>query len=313
MRDLAVMEESDRIAANFGKATSTYHAQAYLQQHCAQQFLDLLDTSLVQQALPPGPVLEIGCGTGFITELLCDRLLTYPSEDNQIEHLPTTHTWHGRDYYITDLSEEMVQFCCDRLQPKLRTLASIHNSSACLHRLSQFHFHTLNAETLQPRPCFYSLILGSFVAQWFQNIESTIQQLLDQLKPGGQLLLSFPGHKSFPEWRQQCDRLDLPFTAHPLPNPRHLLQTLALSPQQYQVQIKTEWYPTYHKNTAAFFRSIKAIGASMSRANIQLTPSQMRFLLHQWQSSCKNSSFDSSLSDQIKVQYQIIYLLFIKQ
>ncbi|MEB3231353.1 MAG: methyltransferase domain-containing protein [Leptolyngbyaceae bacterium] len=299
-------EVSDRIATSFGQAASIYHAQAGLQKHCAQRLLNLLSDSLEYPDLPSGPVLEIGCGTGFITELLCDRLLrpegagTYSLKLGQ-----------GRDYYITDLSAEMVQFCCDRLQPKLQKITSNHPFSSFKHPRSHFFFQVLNAENIPPNPPSYSLIIGGFVAQWFQDIEGTIQKLLDRLQPHGRLLLSFPGYESFPEWRQQCSHLNLPFTAHPLPNPTLLLQTLSLPTQDYQVQVKTEWYPTYYESAATFFQSMKGIGAGLSQANIKLTARQMRQLLREWQ-PLNLAKLGHSAPEKLEVNYQIVYLLIVK-
>ncbi|MGK7890080.1 MAG: methyltransferase [Leptolyngbyaceae cyanobacterium] len=298
-QDSTAWVDSDRIAANFGQSTATYHAQAHLQRDCAQRLLHLLDDSLLQDSLPSGPLLEMGCGTGFITELLFDRLASPQPLSKQLQ---------GRDYYITDLSEAMVLFCRDRLQPKIKAITSNPGLNH-QHQRTQFFFHPCNAEMLPAKPSFYSLIVGGFVVQWFQQIEHTLQRLLDRLQLGGRLLLSFPGHESFPEWRQQCRRLNLPFTAHPLPNPALLLQRLERSPNSYQVQVQTEWYPTYYDNAAAFFHSLKAIGAGMGRANVQLTSPQLRQLLRQWQPANQNPSLGSSSKKQVKVQYQIIYLL----
>lgn len=280
----------EKIANNFGQSAQIYEAQAHLQRQCASQILSFLDKACGRQGqdLPPGPILEIGCGTGFITQYLIDRFLSMPLSQGH----PPTHPLH-----ITDLSIEMVEFCQHHLKHP-------HSHTPPLS------FHVLDAET-SPAPAHtYSLIIGGFVAQWFKHLTNTVEQLIDQLKPGGRLVLSFPGHQSFPEWRRWCDRLLLPYTAHPLPNPHALIQQLQLLPDQYDLRV--EMCPTYYENAKAFFKSMKVIGAGATDADQRLSPKQMRRLLKAWQPLAVDQR-KSATSHSLTVHYEVVYLSILKR
>jgi len=80
------------VAQSFGRRARGYARHAHLQRHAAEQL-----ATFVRQCggLPEtGQIVEIGCGTGLLTELL---------------HEP------GREYLATDLSPEMLGQCQTRL------------------------------------------------------------------------------------------------------------------------------------------------------------------------------------------------------
>ncbi|MBD2088742.1 methyltransferase domain-containing protein [Microcoleus sp. FACHB-1515] len=174
-----------KIAIEFGRSPVTYHQQATLQKLYADRLFSLLD----DRSIPAGKILEIGCGTGFLTQKLVDR-------------------FGDRSILITDLSSEMLNFCQQNLD-KTRLKASIE-------------FRQLDGESLNSNEQ-YALIAAGFVVQWFQSIDS-IQRLIDRLEPNGLLLVSYPSCESFPEWRSICQKLDLPFTVNPLPDSQLLAQ-----------------------------------------------------------------------------------------
>lgn len=76
------------VARSFGRRARDYARHAHLQRRSAQALAGFL---LERGGLPDtGPVVEIGCGTGLLTQLL---------------HVP------GRPYLATDLSPEMLAQC----------------------------------------------------------------------------------------------------------------------------------------------------------------------------------------------------------
>jgi malonyl-CoA O-methyltransferase len=233
-----------QIASRFGQAAPTYHSQAKLQQISATKLVDLLLQH--RDSLPAGPVLEIGCGTGFITQLLLNQLAPRPLQ-------------------ITDLSAEMLQFC---------------RANLVLPENARVTFSQLDAEHLCDSSQNYAVMVGGFVLQWFKHPEQSILALVDQLAPQGLLALSFPTAECFPEWRHICQQINLPYTANPLPDTVGLADALATYPQlQFLDQITVESVTTY-PGAASFFRDLKTIGASTAAQ--QLSPSQMRRLIRAW-------------------------------
>lgn len=234
-----------RIADNFGRAATTYHQQADLQRQGAQKLLALMTADTIQ--LPQGVILEIGCGTGFMTQGLIQAFPQHPLK-------------------ITDLSLEMLHFCQSRL-----------GVSEAQQALVQFE--QLDGEQL-PTTQFYAAIVSSFVFQWFQDPIHSLHRLIAQLQPGGYLFLSFPTAESFPEWRAICDQLQLPCTMHPLPQIDLILQTL---PGNVQLRTaKTVHYTTTHCNAADFLKSMKAIGAGLNPTQPSLTSRQLKQLIQVW-------------------------------
>lgn len=252
---IAPFTHKPSIAARFGRSTATYHAEAELQKACADRLLTLLD----RRSIPAGTVLEIGCGTGFITQKLVDRFA-------------------DRALHITDLSTEMLAFCRANLD------------------LSRFkgaiEFEPLDGERLAAQQR-YALIVAGFVVQWFQQPTQSLQRLLQQLEPDGWLLVSFPSRDSFAEWKAICDRLQLPFTANSLPDPQ-MLQQLDAAHCWTEAETIAAQFP----DAAAFFRSLKAIGAGFSTSGKQLSPSQMRRLIQAWNRQREGA---------IDVHYHVVY------
>lgn len=251
-----------QIATRFGQAAPAYHVQAKLQQASAAQLVTLL--LKYRDSLPAGPVLEIGCGTGFISQLLLEQLAS-------------------RRLEVTDLSMEMLQFC---------------QSNLTIPADASIAFTQLDAERIQESSQKYAVIIGGFVSQWFQKPERTILDLTNHLHPGGILALSFPTCQSFPEWRQICQQLHLPYTANPLPDPIWLADRLASCPQLQILETITVEQRTRHSGAASFFRDLKTIGASTAQQ--RLSPQQMRRLIQTW---------DEQTGGQTEVQHQIGFWL----
>ncbi|MFM7424387.1 MAG: methyltransferase [Elainella sp.] len=246
-----------QIAARFGQAAPAYHTHAKLQQACAAQLVALL--LKYRDALPAGPVLEIGCGTGFITQLLLDQL-------------------SARQLEITDLSADMLQFCQAHL--------AIPDPLAV-------KFAQLDAEHIGESYQNYATIVGGFVLQWFHKPDQIILHLVNRLHPDGLLALSFPTCQSFPEWRQICQQISLPYTANPLPDPVRLANLLTASHLQLLETVTLD-QSTSHRGAASFFRDLKTIGANT--AHQRLSPQQLRRLIQTW---------DEQTGSQTEVHYQI--------
>lgn len=245
-----------RIAAEFGRSPATYQGHADLQKYCAARLLCLLD----QASLPQGDILEIGCGTGFITQGLIDRL-------------------GDRSLHITDLSAAMLRFCQEHLD-----LSRLQGS---------IEFQQGDGELLPTKP--YAVIVAGFVVQWFQHPTRSLQRLVQQLVPGGILLVSFPSSHSFAKWRGLCDRLNLPFTANLLPD-RQLLQRLPA--ENIHCWTQTETVGATFTTAAEFFKGLKAIGAGCNTAGKSLSVTQMKRLIQTWDDDCKGT---------IVVYYDVVY------
>ena len=254
-------DQKQQIARQFGQAASVYNIRAKLQYQSAQHLLDLIQS--YQSLIPSGDVLEIGCGTGFITQGLVE-------------------CFTDRTLEITDLSLGMLEFCQ-------------RNVIIPPEQLSYVSFFQLDAE-MEPKDLDrYAGIVSGFTAQWFRDIYQTVSQLILRLHLNGVLFLSFPANKSFPEWREICNQLNITFTANSLPDLELLLAQLA--DQVHVLHVETVDIVTHYASAADFFRELKAIGAGASQQ--QLSVGQMKQLIRDW---------DAQTLGEVNVHHQIIYL-----
>lgn len=238
-------------ADRFSQAAATYQTQATLQRHSANHLLNII--AAYQPCVPSGSIIEVGCGTGFITQGLIQLFPQHRLE-------------------ITDLSTGMLDFC--------RNQVSISHSQQ--HLVS---FQIQDGEKLKNRTQKYTAIVSGFVIQWFSDPIYTLQKWFAQLEPGGFLFLSFPTRHSFPEWRQLCIQNSLPFTVNPLPDPVSLLQSFADEKIRYQEVIQTVETFT---SAAVFFRGLKAIGAGLNQTETRLSFQQMKQLIQDWDNRTSN-------------------------
>lgn len=249
--------------ARFGAAAPIYHQEASTQKRVAEGLMASLRPW--KDILPSGPILEVGAGTGFLSELL-------------IQEFPHS------EIHLTDASEKMIRFAEQRLTQELESLSNVT-------------FRALDVDKLQESPRQYALIVSNFAAQWFNDVAFGLEQLANQLAPGGLLLTAFPGNDSFKAWYEYCLELGLPFTANTLPDVEEVVIKLSVGPQQidyYENDIIQNF-----ESSLDFFRHLKAIGASSSRTGKSLSAKQMRLLTNYW---------DKSKPDGIEVNWHVVYL-----
>lgn len=159
-----------RIARSFD-AASGYDAAARIQRIVAGQLAQRIERACP----PPGPkrILEVGCGTGFLTGHL--RRL-YPAAR----------------IVATDIAPGMLE----QAQARFRNDPDI----TC---------HVMDAEQPDLTGPF-DLICSSMAAQWFVMRRETIGRLAALLSPGGVLALSTLCKNSFARWRDHYTALGLP-------------------------------------------------------------------------------------------------------
>lgn len=152
----------DRIGAAFSGAHD-YDRHARVQARVARRLAERVGAL----DLPEAPrVLEIGCGTGFLTEALIAQGI-------------------GGDLLVTDLSPAMVERCRARVgeAPGRR-------------------FAVLDGEQgARPEQAPFDLIVSSLTFQWFDDQAAAVARLMDWLAPGGRLVFTTLAAGTFAEWR----------------------------------------------------------------------------------------------------------------
>jgi len=217
--------QKSAVAASFGQGASSYDEEAEVQRFAAMELANLIEPILDQ--IPAGPILEVGCGTGFVS-----RHLSRLFPDRELE--------------LTDLTPEMLDRC--------RTLLGEHRGPVS--------FRSVDAEEFTS-PRRYPLIVAGFVAQWFRDPAQGLRHLARSLAPGGVLLASLPGAESFPEWREACRKVGVEYPGVELLKGEDLL--IPAPPHDMRSIIVRSSYTESYASPLHFFRHLKRIGAAPER------------------------------------------------
>lgn len=215
------------VAQAFNRADD-YDAAARIQAVVATR----LAARIAGEALVSHPrTLEIGCGTGLLTQALRDSVAVGPM-------------------LATDIAPAMAARCRARLphEPDLR-------------------FAVMDAE----RPCLapghlapgqsapgFDLIAGNLAAQWFEDLPGTFAGLAALLAPGGLLALTTLTDGTFREWRE-AHALHGLAPATPVYPDAVALRELRIAGCTSLVSVES--YAESHRDGRAFLKALKAIGA----------------------------------------------------
>ncbi|MCH7486295.1 MAG: methyltransferase domain-containing protein [Proteobacteria bacterium] len=173
-----------RVALSFAAASPGYEDAAGFQRLVAGRLAGKIACS----ALPPRPrVLEIGCGTGFLTRSLSERL-------------------PGARWLVTDISWPMVARC--------RESPSAPPGTA---------FAVMDGERPAVRGPF-DLICASLVLPWFEDPAGAVRALGRRLGPGGLLAFSTLSEGTFREWLDAYRTFGLSAASPAFPRARELAQ-----------------------------------------------------------------------------------------
>lgn len=149
-----------RISDAFGAAAAHYDDHAGPQRLAAALVADLAQR---QRPNDVERVLEVGCGTGFLTRDIQTR-------------------WPGAELVATDISPQMLD--------KAASLGLVAGT-----------FLTMDGEAPLFEGAWFDLILSSLAFQWFDDLGAAIGRLAGLLRPGGSLIFSTMGAGSFARWR----------------------------------------------------------------------------------------------------------------
>ena len=145
----------DLIQKRFAKNLDTYNDNAKIQKRMAERLLSFLDKKEFSS------ILEIGCGTGFLTSLLND--------DFKFEKYTANDIVPDCEKYIKEINSN-IDFIADDIE------LAVKNSDKK-----------------------YDLIISNAAFQWVENLESFINLLVSKLNKGGNLLFSTFGPENFRE------------------------------------------------------------------------------------------------------------------
>ncbi len=189
------MKQPASIAQRFDDAALTYDQAAVVQLRVAEKLFALL-----QELTPPHHIIEVGCGTGFLTQSLCKQFPNVP-------------------LLALDIAPTMIALCQNRLQ-----------------KYSNLHCKVEDAQTLQ-LPSAVDWLGSSLSLQWFDQWPACLQRWAQQART---IAFSVPLEGSFSQWRDAHLRTGQRDGLHPLPDEAALQKCCASLGTLRHFSIQTE-------------------------------------------------------------------------
>jgi malonyl-CoA O-methyltransferase len=156
------------VERRFDRHAATYERHARVQAEMAERMI----TRLEELDRVPGAILELGCGTGVLTELL---VKSFP--DSEITAI--------------DIAPGMVDVCATRFSGFERVEVVLGDAEARCWGERRFDFVVSNA-----------------TVQWFDRPQSTMASIVDSLEPGGATIHATFGPRTFEELFATLSQID---------------------------------------------------------------------------------------------------------
>ncbi len=172
------MSWKQNVVTNFDNQSEYYDRESQIQKVVAETLI--ADLPEGRDAEKIENILEIGCGTGYLTKLLFDK-------------------YENKNICISDIS------------PSMTVRAQINGQEAADARGHTTRWAVFDAENPPSSMTGkYDLIVANMVFQWLEDAQSGIKRLSNLLKPGGRIIYSTLGPDSFEEWKAVLRKLELP-------------------------------------------------------------------------------------------------------
>ena len=235
------MIDPGKVRKNFSRDPEYYHAHAKAQLTAARELSERLAPSLGR--MDSGRVLEIGCGTGFLTAEMIKR---YP------------HC----SFVVSDISRKMLDYC--------------ENRTAFLRKRLDISvdFIELDANGGMP-PGSFDLIVSSLTFQWVKDLPALLRKLRDSLTTSGTLAFSIQCAGTFSSFRTLLESNNIKYPSISLPEVKDLHDACGIFSKN---SIAESVFEEDFTSLRDFMRHIQRTGAGNASAT-PTAPSEMRKLL----------------------------------
>jgi malonyl-CoA O-methyltransferase len=267
-RSLSMNVNKSLVSRRFNRAAATYDQHATVQIQMARQLMQRLQTD--QQVVTS--ICEIGCGTGYLTDLLAKK---YP--DVQIVAI--------------DFAPHMIEIAKTKVN---------HSNVTWITGDAEEVYRAIDHQ--------FDVIISNATIQWFDRPLETVSSWSKLLRPNGWFLASTFGEDTFHElttlFHQVEKELRISKGQHRL-SMRDMQFWKQLWKQQGLVSVVAEEdkQQTTYNNSRCFLQSIKATGANYSEADLNVLTT--RRLL---QKVMDRYNQIYQLGSQVYATYHVIYI-----
>jgi malonyl-CoA O-methyltransferase len=242
------------VRQHFDRHAFEYDRYAQVQYEMAAHLMDMLEQQFPQKRMKR--ILEIGCGTGILTEKL-------------------HHQWKSAQITAVDISEAMIEQTKLKLKGTANSIQYITEDIEVLVSTNQ-----LEAE--------YDLIISNAAFQWFQQPSLTVKCLLSKLQASGSVFaFSTFGPRTFHELHASFAAAETLLSLEPIPHgqaflPETFWRTLFADLLRHPAAFKWEQRErtVLHPSVRDFLTSVKRVGAGNASQTSGSVP-QVRQLFKQ--------------------------------
>ena len=230
--------DSELVKKNFSRYPDYYHNFAVTQKNAAGELLKIIDASGNSDVY--SDILEIGCGTGFLSSGLAEL---FPEAS----------------VTVMDISPAMLDFCRNVLPADV-----------------QSHFRFVEHDINEGCPDgVYDLIVSSLVFQWIPDIPALMQDIRNHLKNSGRLIFATLTDDTFAGIKQVFNSMDIPFPMPPLVSSDVLLAALDgfTDVSSYELQ-----YVEKYSSMKDFLAHIQGTGAGNATGSAVSVPDLRRLI-----------------------------------
>ena len=241
------MSNSGNVANNFSRSSKSYAMAGIFQKFAAQRLYDFIESNVPDQKQVHN-VLELGCGTGFLT-------------------IGLMQLFPDAAFVISDISVDMLDHCRSNIPPAMTGRKGI---------APYFERYNISEANIEKE---YDLIISALAFQWLSDLDPVMNNIKARLKPGGKLIFSTLLEGTFSTLHKVFSELDIEYPGPKLLNEEELKAKCTMFDS---CRIHTSLQKAEHDSIMEFLKQVQLTGAKNASGK-PVSVSDMRKILRRYE------------------------------